>query len=275
VTEQAERYDRIAEGYAQWWGPVIAPRAVEVLDLLEPAVAAGARRILDIGTGTGTLAIAAIRRWPSVEVVGVDASREMAAGADREADRQLDRAQRRRFETRVAFADELPFEDGAFDAVMSSFVFQLVPSRPRALREARRVLRPGGLLGYVTWLTGGPEFTPDIDLDDALDEIGIGPREGDDRSRDVESPERAVRELRRAGFGDVAATRTMLEHPFDIDGYVAFITRFDEADTYESLEPDERATFERSLRARLARRDADELVLRLPVVAARGVRTGR
>jgi SAM-dependent methyltransferase len=275
VTEQAERYDRIAEGYAQWWGPVIAPRAVDALDLLEPVVWAGARRILDIGTGTGTLAIEALRRWPTVEVVGIDASREMAAAAEREADHLLDPAGRARFETRVSFADDLPFADGSFDAAMSSFVFQLVPSRPRALREARRVLRPGGTLAYVTWMTGGPDFTPDIDLDDALDELGIGPREGDDRSRDVESPQGAVRELRRAGFADATAQRTMLEHRFDIDGYVAFITRFDEADTYESLEPDEREMFERSLRERLARRRPDELVLRLPVVAARGVRSGR
>ena len=275
VTEQAERYDRIAEGYARWWGPVIAPRAVDALDILEPAIVAGARRILDIGTGTGTLAIAALRRWPTVEVVGIDASREMAAAAEREADGLLDGAARRQFETRVSFADELPFEDATFDAAMSSFVFQLVPSRPRALREARRVLRPGGTLGYVTWMTGGPEFTPDIDLDDALDEVGIGPREGDDRSRDVESPEGAIRELRRAGFADATASKGMLEHPFDIDGYVAFITQFDEADTYESLEPDEREAFERSLRTRLARRDPDELVMRLPVVVARGVRSGR
>jgi SAM-dependent methyltransferase len=275
VTEQAERYDRIAEGYAQWWGPVIAPRAVDALDLLEPAVEAGVRRILDIGTGTGTLAIAALRRWPHVDVIGIDASREMAAAADREADRFLDPADRGRFETRVSFADDLPFADRSFDAAMSSFVFQLVPSRPRALREARRVLRPGGTLAYVTWMTGGPEFTPDIDLDDALDEVGIGPREGDDWSRDVEGPEGAIRELRRAGFADATAEATMLEHPFSIDGYVAFITRFDEADTYESLDADERETFERSLRTRLARRNPDELVLRLPVVAARGVRSGR
>ena len=275
MTEQAERYDRIAEGYARWWGPVIAPRAVDALDLLEPAVAAGARRIIDIGTGTGTLAIAAIRRWGGVEVVGIDASREMARAADREADRLLDSADRRRFTTRVSFADDLPFADAAFDAAMSSFVFQLVPNRARALREARRVLRPGGMLAYVTWLTDDRGFTPDIDLDDALDEVGIGPREPDGRPGDVASVESAVRELRRAGFGSATAERAVLEHPFDIDGYVAFVTQFDEADTYESLEPDEQEAFDRSLRSRLARRDPDELVLRLPVVAARGVRTAR
>jgi ubiquinone/menaquinone biosynthesis C-methylase UbiE len=269
---QAERYDRIAAGYARWWAPVIAPRAVDALDLLEPAVTAGARRIIDIGTGTGTLAIAAIRRWPSVQVVGIDASREMAEAAGREADRLLGRADRRRFETRVAFADELPFDDGAFDAAMSSFVFQLVPNRARALREARRVLRPGGTLAYVTWLSDDRVFTPDIDLDDALDEVGIGAREPDGRPGDVPSVEGAVRQLRRAGYEDVTASRGLLEHPFSIDGYVAFVTEFDEADTFESLEPEERVSFQRSLRDRLARRAADELVLRLPVVAARGVR---
>ncbi|HEX5015052.1 MAG TPA: class I SAM-dependent methyltransferase [Candidatus Limnocylindrales bacterium] len=273
MTDQAERYDKIAAGYARWWAPVIAPRAVDALELLEPVIAAGAKRILDVGTGTGTLAIGAIQRWPDVEVTGIDASREMAEAAEREADRLLARGDRRRFATRVAFADELPFDDGEFDAAMSSFVFQLVPNRAKALREVRRVLRPGGTLAYVTWLTDDRVFLPDIDLDDALDEIGIGPREPDGRPGDVPSVDGAIRQLRRAGYENVTASRTLLEHPFDIDGYVAFITQFDEADTYESLEPHERVTFERSLRTRLQRRSSDELVLRLPVVAARGVRT--
>ena len=274
MTDQAARYDEIAAGYARWWAPVIAPRAVDALDLLEPVVRAGAREILDIGTGTGTLAVAAIRRWPAVRVVGIDASREMALAAEREADELLDPADRPRFETRVAFADDLPFDDGAFDAAMSSFVFQLVPNRARALREARRVLRPGGTLAYVSWLVDDRVFPPDLDLDDALDEVGIGPREpGGGRNDDLQSVDEAVRQLRRAGYRDVSGSRSVLEHPFSIDGYVGFITQFDEADTYDSLEPDERETFERSLRQRLARRRADDLVLRLPVVAARGVRT--
>ena len=46
-----------------------------------------------------------------------------------------------RFEGRVAFADVLPFADGSFDAAMSSFVLQLVPSRARALREIGLFLR--------------------------------------------------------------------------------------------------------------------------------------
>ena len=164
MTEQAERYDRIATGYARWWAPIIAPQAVGVLAQLEPAVAAGARRIVDIGTGTGTLAVAALRRWPQVEVVGVDASYGMAEVAAAEADRLLEPADRRRFESRVAFADDMPFDDGEFDVAMSSFVFQLVPNRFRALREARRILRPGGTLAYVSWLAEERAFWPDSDF---------------------------------------------------------------------------------------------------------------
>jgi ubiquinone/menaquinone biosynthesis C-methylase UbiE len=272
MTEQAERYDRIATGYARWWAPIIAPQAVGVLAHLEPAIAAGARRIVDIGTGTGTLAIAALRRWPDVEVVGVDASSGMAEVAAAEADRLLDAADRRRFDTRVAFADEMPFDDGQFDVAMSSFVFQLVPNRFRALREAHRVLRSGGTLAYVSWLADERAFGPDADFDAALEEIGIGARDWDDRPGDLESVAGAVAQMRRAGFSGVTAEAGLLEHPFDVEGYVGFMTTFDEEDLVRSLEADERDALLAGIRRRLRARPASDLVLRLSTVTARGTR---
>jgi ubiquinone/menaquinone biosynthesis C-methylase UbiE len=272
MTEQAERYDRIAAGYARWWAPIIAPQAIAVLDLIEPSIAAGARRVVDIGTGTGTLAIAAIRRWPEIEVVGVDASSGMADAGAAEADRLLGTADRSRFETRVAFADDLPFDDESFDVAMSSFVFQLVPNRFRALREARRVLRPGGTLAYVSWLAEERAFKPDADFDAALDEIGIGARDWDDRPGDLPSVDAAAAQLRRAGFSDATAGEGLLEHPFDVEGYVGFMTSFDEEDLVRSLEPAERDTLLAGLRRRLRARPAADLVLRLSTVTARGTR---
>jgi ubiquinone/menaquinone biosynthesis C-methylase UbiE len=272
MTEQAERYDRIATGYARWWAPIIAPQAVGVLAHLEPAIVAGARRIVDIGTGTGTLAISAVRRWPVVEVVGVDASSGMAEVAAAEADRLLGVGDRRRFDTRVAFADEMPFDDGEFDVAMSSFVFQLVPNRFRALREAHRVLRSGGTLAYVSWLADERAFGPDADFDLALEEIGIGARDWDDRPGDVESVAAAVAQMRRAGFSGVTAEAGLLEHPFDVEGYVGFMTAFDEEDLVRSLEPDEREALLAGLRRRLRARPAADLVLRLSTVTARGTR---
>lgn len=274
MTKQAERYDRIAAGYAQWWAPVLVPRATALLDWLEPAVAAGARRLVDVGTGSGTLAVAAIRRWPQVEVVGIDASRGMAELAQDEASRRLDGPDRRRFSVRIAFADELPFGDGEFDAAMSSFVFQLVPNRARALREARRVLAPGGSLAWTTWLQDARVFRPDVEFDAALDAIGVGAREddGDGRPGDLASVEAAVAQTRRAGFRDVRGERSMVEHPFDVEGYVRFMTEFDEEDLVSSLEEEERRRLLVDLRSRLSRLRPDDLTLRLPVVSVSGIR---
>ena len=272
MTEQAERYDRIAEGYAQWWAPIIAPAALGVLDEVDGAVAAGATRLLDVGTGTGTLAIAALRRWPDVRVTAIDASSGMIAKATAEADRELTREQRRRLELRVAFADDVGLDDGSIDVAVSSFVLQLVPNRFRALREARRVLRPGGVFGWVSWLAGGFHWLPDDDFDDALGDVDEEPRDWDDRPGDLRDPAAAAAQMRRAGFADVTARADRLLHPFDVEGALGFLTEFDEEDLVASLGPERRPLFEAGLRRRLSSRPTAELALDNRTVTVRGVR---
>ena len=272
MTEQAERYDRIADGYARWWGPIIAPAAIRVLDEIEDVVAAGATRLLDIGTGTGELARAAVRRWPTVGVTGIDASAGMIAKATAIADADLTPDERRRLTLQVAFADGLPAGDGTFDVAVSSFVFQLVPNRSRALREARRVLRPGGVLAWISWLAGSGPWLPDDDFDDALEDVDEEPRDwGDGSNDDLRDERSAAAQMRRAGFGEVRTRAGTLIHRFDVDGAVGFLTEFDEEDLVAGL-GDRRAAFEAALRRRLARRPASELDLVNGTVTVRGVR---
>jgi SAM-dependent methyltransferase len=274
MTDQRERFDRMATGYARWWAPVLAPAVTELLDEVAPRIG-GTDRIVDIGTGTGQLAIEALGRWPGVSVVGVDASSGMGAVADAEADRLLPADARGRFRTTVAFADEMPFADGHFDLALSSFVFQLVPNRSRALREARRVLRPGATLAYVTWLEDIRVFLPDEAFDDALDEIGVGARQSDGRHGDLPSLEWAAGELRHAGFAEVTARPGLLEHRFSVEGYVAFLAEFDEETLITELEPDVRARLLASLRARLGALSRDQMTMRFPIVFAMGRRSRR
>ncbi len=273
MTDQTERYDRMATGYARWWAPVLAPAVDALLDEIDPTMA-GRTHLVDIGTGTGQLALGALDRWPEVSIVGVDASPGMRAVADAEADRRLPAADRTRFRSAVAVADALPFADAAFDAAISSFVLQLVPRRARALREARRVLRPGGMLAYVTWLEDERVFLPDSTFDDVLDDLGIDAR-GDDggRSGDLPSVDRAAGELRAAGFADVTARGDRLEHRFTVEGYIDFLREFDEATLFAELEPELRERLVAELRTRLNILSEEAMTMRFPIVFASGRRS--
>ena len=276
MTDQAARYDTIARGYARWWAPVLKPTAVTVLDRIADAVDQGGRgptRILDLGTGTATLAIAAIRRWPSVRVAGIDASRGMADAARAEANKALGPKDRRRFEVQVAFAHELPFDASEFDAAMSSFVLQLVPSRSAVLRDVRRVLAPGAPFAHITWLVGNRVFRPDVEFDRALDALGFDEREPESRRGDYASVAAAAAELRRAGFRGVTADRRELVHRFEPLEYEKFLEEFDEEDLFSSLEAAERDRLRKDLRRRLNRLPGDAFDLKLPVVAASGRRS--
>jgi SAM-dependent methyltransferase len=274
MTEQVERYDRLAEGYATWWAPVLAPGVARLLDRAAPWLGGDSAAVLDIGTGTGQLAIGALRRWPDLTVTGVDASAGMRAMADALAEQALGDVAGR-FRTETAFADALPFPDATFDVALSSFVFQLVPNRARALREARRVVRPGGLLAYVSWLQDDRAFGPDLLFDEVLEAFDIDPGGPDGRCGDLPSVARAAGELRRAGFAEVSADGEVLEHAFTVEGYLAFLTEFDEESLFDELEPSRRERLLATMRDRLARLSRDELTMRAPIVFASGRRSAR
>ncbi|MFJ9743015.1 class I SAM-dependent methyltransferase [Streptomyces sp. NPDC101166] len=109
--------------------------------LLLDAVAAGpGARLLDVGTGPGTVAAAACAR--AARVTAVDAEPSMIELAERAAPTAR---------VRVAALPELPFADGEFDAVVANFVLNHVGRPQVALEELRRVLKPGGRIALTIW----------------------------------------------------------------------------------------------------------------------------
>lgn|GEM_PF-580694 len=262
--------DRMAEGYEKWWAPVIRPAALRVLDLIAPTVDGGATRIIDIGTGTGTLGIGAVERWPSVRATGVDASGAMLEMARQRADTRLSARDRPRYRTAVGSADSLPYDDGSFDLAVSSFVLQLVPSRAAALREANRVLRPGSTFAWVAWLRGGGKFAGDVIANEVLDAAGFDPPEPDGRNGDLVSVKGAAAAMRRAGFQNVLASEGLVEHAWDAAGYLGFLTEFDEESLFGDLEDTEYDDLTARIRERLEGLTADEMTLRLPIVYVSG-----
>jgi ubiquinone/menaquinone biosynthesis C-methylase UbiE len=277
VTGMSDRYDRLAERYERWWAPVLAPTARGLLDDLAPLIERQPdARIVDVGTGTGTLALELVRRHPRVEVTAVDASRGMLAEARAQARRLLDRAAVRRLDFHRAEADELRLPEASFDAVVSSFVFQLVPDRFAAFREARRVLRPGGTLAVLAWMTDDTLFEPDEALEDAIDELRLefdDDPPGDRRSGNFPSGRAAAAQARRAGFGEVRAVERELVHPYDPATYLDFLEAYAEQDLFGGLDRVDRDRLREATRRRLERLRPEEFVWRTPVVTVVGRRS--
>jgi SAM-dependent methyltransferase len=99
-------------------------------------------RALDVGCGPGALTKALARRVGAGKVAGVEPSEDYA-----EACRQRVPGA----DVRVGAGEDLPFEDGAFDAVLSQLVVQAFEDAPRAAREMVRVATPGGTVAACVW----------------------------------------------------------------------------------------------------------------------------
>jgi SAM-dependent methyltransferase len=194
--------------------------------------------------------------------------------ADRELE-PLPPAQRERIDLVQAAAERLPFEDGSFDLVTTAFVLQLVPSRFRAVREARRVLRPGGTIATLTWLAGGSGLAADDVYDDVIEQHGFEPRDHMTDRDEPESPAVAAARLRRAGFERAAAFGDEVDHQFSPASFLAFLARFDDEDLFATMDAETRASVEQELLARLRALPADGLRIRLPVAYATARRPAR
>jgi ubiquinone/menaquinone biosynthesis C-methylase UbiE len=105
-------------------------------------------RVLDVAAGSGNAAISAARRGASV--TASDFVEELLDSAQARA--QIEGLQ---LATAVADAQELPFDDGSFDVVLSTFGVMFAPDQQRAADELLRVCRPGGRIALANWVPDG------------------------------------------------------------------------------------------------------------------------
>src|SRR3990170_8133586 len=132
-----EGWERIPERYHNAFASLTSQMTTPLLDAV--GVRSGVQ-LLDVAAGPGYAAAAAAKR--GAKVVGVDFAPAMVAEA------------RRRYPTvdfREGDAEDLPFPDASFDAVTMNFGLLHLGRPERALREAHRVLRPGGKVGFTVW----------------------------------------------------------------------------------------------------------------------------
>jgi SAM-dependent methyltransferase len=120
---------------------IVGENLCEALDLR-----AGAK-VLDVAAGNGNATLAAARRW--CDVTSTDYVASLL-----EVGRKRAQAEGHAIRFQEADAESLPFPDGAFDVVMSTFGVMFTPDQEKAASELARVCKPGGRIGLANWTPG-------------------------------------------------------------------------------------------------------------------------
>ena len=141
VTEAEAKMFAASAGYERFmgrWSRLLAPAYIAF------AGVKNGDRVLDVGTGTGSLAAAVEASMPASEIVGVDPSEGFIAYAQRNA-----KSTRVHFE--VGDAQALKFKDASFDNTLALLVMNFVPDHSKAIAEMRRVTRAQGIVSACVW----------------------------------------------------------------------------------------------------------------------------
>lgn len=192
-TDGAE-YDEEAIRFleALWGEGFLSPGGPEEIDRLVAGLDLRGCRVLDIGCGTGGLALHLVRAHGAAGVTGFDVEEPVLTRA-----RAL--AARSGLADRVRFVGgapgRLPFPDGGFDVVISKDALVHIPDKEALCRDVFRLLRPGGWFVASDWMT---------DRDGPPSEAMRAYLEAEGLSFRMASPARYVRALEAAGFAEIA-----------------------------------------------------------------------
>jgi ubiquinone/menaquinone biosynthesis C-methylase UbiE len=206
-------YDSAAESHDR-----VATRiyfARPAADLVADCNVASASDVLDVGTGSGIVAVWAREVAPQARLIGVDPSIEM-----------LRIARTRGVLAVVAGAvPGLPFADRRFDRVLAGFVISHVPSYEAALADMARVLAPGGHIGVTVW---GSLENPHRELWRELARAAVDPKALQQASHSAlpwedwfSSQDHVVKALQDAGLRDITVRRALYDIETTTEDFLA------------------------------------------------------
>jgi ubiquinone/menaquinone biosynthesis C-methylase UbiE len=141
MTEAEAKMFAASAGYERFmgrWSRLLAPLFISF------AGVKNGDRVLDVGTGTGSVAAAVEADMPDSEIMGIDPSEAFIAYAQKNA-----KSPRARFE--AGDAQALKLKDASFDHTLSLLVMNFIPDPNKAIAEMRRVTRPQGIVSSCVW----------------------------------------------------------------------------------------------------------------------------
>lgn len=255
----ADAYSEIAPYYARLWQPVLLPLGRQLLDRLPLATA---RRVLDLGTGSGTLIDDIAEGAPRATVVAADIAEGML--------RVAKQAHIASYAATNAVA--LPLADGTVDVVVSSFVLFNLPDPPAAMREVFRVLRPGGTFGMTTW--GHEPDDPRMAIwQEELDAQGAPKDAWAMPGREtINTSAKLAAVLEDAGFASTTVWTDQLAHPWRPGDWLEFFQHGRRRQRLDGLPDDARDRCLARVRERLETLTPEQLIERAEVIFATATR---
>lgn len=255
ATQLTERYDREAVAYRELWAPILH---VAARGLVQRCASMPARHVLDVGSGVGTLLPELRAAFPAAQVIGIDRSHGMLRLAPAE------------FPRAVMDATQLAIPPAAADLVLLAFILFHLENPLDGLREARRVLRPGGHVGTLTW-GGDLESNATRMWTECLDAHGAAAVDPATQARHdlVDTPEKMENLLREAGFHDICAGTSDLVYTIELEHLLRLKTSLGSSKPrYDGLDTKARAACVADARRRMQELAPDDFVARGKIIFA-------
>lgn len=233
-----DRYDAHAAAYQRLWAPILRLASVPLIRELPED---GVRRVIDIGTGVGALWPDVFAAYPNVRLVGLDRSQGMLKLAPAGPARL------------VADARAVPLPPASMDLALLIFMLFHLADPAAGIREARRLLRPGGAVGTITWGCDLASSATRI-WTGCLERYGAAPLDPQTQARHdlVDTPEKMEMLLRDAGFSGVRAWADDLVTVIPLEQLIALKTSLgSEKARFDSLDDQTRSECAAEARERL------------------------
>jgi ubiquinone/menaquinone biosynthesis C-methylase UbiE len=250
------QYDEEAAAYRDYWAPVLHPVSCGLLEEL-PQIRV--ERVMDVGAGVGLLLPVLQKKYDPSLIVGVDLSVGMLAFSDRKA--------------AIAAMDaaSLGFRSGVFDLLIMAFLLFHLPDIERGLVEARRVLRPGGVLGTTTWAED--LMSPVVEIwNEELEAHGVGPSETAPRvacHELVDTPGKLRGLFESAGFESARACVHEFTYRIEPEEFILLRTRVGSTrERFELLSGDDRRQCVTRVRERFSSLSDGDFNIRMQAVLA-------
>ena len=176
---------------ALWGDGYLSPGGPEEVDRVVEGLSLKGKTILDIGCGSGGIALHLVERHGAAQATGFDVEQPVIEAARQRA-AALGLAEKARFIQGPP--GPLPFADRSFDVVFSKDALLHVPDKDALFAEIFRVLKPGGVFAASNWMIGHDgEPSPEMRAYIAAEGLSFA----------MASPARYVQAMRGAGFTDV------------------------------------------------------------------------